>query len=83
MAGKLIVSLDFELFWGMLDCSTLDAYGSNVLGGKVADIRALTIPSAPIAEIEPMERRIVRIDKVKHTPATYPRHGSKIKKSPL
>ena len=23
------------------------------------------------------------IEKIKHTPATYPRHGSKIKKNPL
>ena len=36
MAGDLIVSLDFELFWGMLDCSTLEAYGENVLGGRKA-----------------------------------------------
>lgn len=43
MAGKLIVSLDFELFWGMLDCSTLDAYGSNVLGGKAAIPRLLEL----------------------------------------
>jgi len=36
MKGTLIVSLDFELFWGMLDCSTLEAYGENVLGGRAA-----------------------------------------------
>ena len=36
MAGTLIVSLDFELFWGMLDCSTLEAYQDNVLGGRKA-----------------------------------------------
>ena len=36
MAGNLIVSLDFELFWGMLDCSTLEDYGENVLGGRKA-----------------------------------------------
>ena len=36
MAGTLIVSLDFELFWGMLDCSTLEAYQANVLGGRKA-----------------------------------------------
>ena len=57
--------------------------GVGILGGKVVDIRALTIPSAPIEGIEPMERRIVQIEKIKHTPATYPRHGSKIKKNPL
>jgi len=36
MGGTLIVSLDFELFWGMLDCSTLEDYGENVLGGRRA-----------------------------------------------
>lgn len=36
MAGNLIVSLDFELFWGMLDCSTLEEYGDNVIGGRNA-----------------------------------------------
>ena len=36
MGGTLIVSLDFELFWGMLDCSTLEAYQANVLGGRKA-----------------------------------------------
>lgn len=36
MQGTLMVSLDFELFWGMLDCSTLEAYQDNVLGGRKA-----------------------------------------------
>lgn len=36
MGGNLIVSLDFELFWGMLDCCTLDAYQEHVLGGRKA-----------------------------------------------
>ena len=36
MPGNLIVSLDFELFWGMLDCSTLETYGENILGGRKA-----------------------------------------------
>lgn len=36
MAGTLIVSLDFELFWGMLDCTTLEEYQDNVLGGRKA-----------------------------------------------
>ena len=43
MAGQLIVSLDFELFWGMLDCSTLEAYGANVLGGRDAIPRLLEL----------------------------------------
>jgi len=36
MAGTLIVSLDFELFWGMLDVCSLEDYQENVLGGKKA-----------------------------------------------
>ena len=36
MAGTLIVSLDYELFWGMLDVCALEAYQANVLGGKQA-----------------------------------------------
>jgi len=36
MAGTLIVSLDFELFWGMLDQCALEDYQDNVLGGRKA-----------------------------------------------
>ncbi len=36
MPGTLIVSLDFELFWGMLDVCTLEEYQDNVLGGRKA-----------------------------------------------
>lgn len=36
MPGTLIVSLDFELFWGMRDCCTLDSYRPNLLGGREA-----------------------------------------------
>ena len=36
MNGTLIVSLDFELFWGMLDVCPLEQYQDNVLGGKKA-----------------------------------------------
>ena len=36
MAGTLIVSLDFELFWGMLDVCRLEDYQDNVLGGRKA-----------------------------------------------
>ncbi len=34
--GTFIVSLDFELFWGVLDHKTFDEYGTNVLGGRAA-----------------------------------------------
>ncbi len=36
MSGKLLVSLDFELFWGMLDQCSLEAYQENILGGREA-----------------------------------------------
>ncbi len=34
--STLIVSLDFELFWGMQDGHTLEEYQQNVLGGRKA-----------------------------------------------
>lgn len=34
--GILLISLDFELFWGVHDCHTYDTYGENVLGGRKA-----------------------------------------------
>ncbi len=34
--GRLIISLDFELFWGMQDNHTLESYEENVLGGRNA-----------------------------------------------
>ncbi len=36
MSGTLIVSLDFELFWGMHDHCTLESYGENIRGGRKA-----------------------------------------------
>ena len=59
------------------------ARGIGVLGGKIAAVTALTLPATPIEGVEPMERRIVVVDKIKATPAAYPRHGSKIAKKPL
>ena len=32
----LIVSLDFELFWGMHDCTTVEEYGENIMGARRA-----------------------------------------------
>lgn len=57
--------------------------GIGVLGGKMGEVTALTLPATPVEGIEPMERRLVVVNKVKHTPDTYPRHGSKIAKKPL
>lgn len=34
--GTLLISLDFELFWGVQDCHTYEDYGDNVLGGRKA-----------------------------------------------
>ena len=34
MGGTFMVSLDYELFWGMLDVCALEEYRENVLGGK-------------------------------------------------
>lgn len=34
--SALIVSLDFELFWGLQDCETIESYGPNTLGGREA-----------------------------------------------
>lgn len=31
MNGALIISLDFELMWGILDCATIEGYGKNVI----------------------------------------------------
>ncbi len=36
MNGTFMVSLDFELFWGMLEVCPLESYQDNVLGGKKA-----------------------------------------------
>ena len=41
MNGILIISLDFELFWGMQDCSTLEKYEENIIGGRKAIPRLL------------------------------------------
>ena len=36
MSGTFMVSLDFELFWGMLEVCSLESYQDNILGGKKA-----------------------------------------------
>jgi hypothetical protein len=36
MAGNFVVSLDYELMWGVRDHATRDSYGPNVLGGREA-----------------------------------------------
>ncbi len=46
------------------------------LGGKVSNVNKFTLP-------DDSGRAIVTIDKIKSTPVKYPRHGSKIAKSPI
>lgn len=41
--ATLIVSLDFELFWGMQDSHTLSEYENHVLGGRTAIPRLLKL----------------------------------------
>src|SRR3989344_5918278 len=41
--GYLVISLDFELFWGMFDKASLDEYGENVLGERTAIPRMLEL----------------------------------------
>ena len=43
MAGTLIVSLDFELLWGVLDFDSPEAYMPNVMGGRNAVPRLLEL----------------------------------------
>ena len=43
MGGTFMVSLDLELFWGMLDVCPLEQYQDNVLGGKKATPQLLKL----------------------------------------
>jgi hypothetical protein len=41
--AHLVISLDFELFWGMSDVTTLDAYSENIRGVRTALPRMLDL----------------------------------------
>jgi hypothetical protein len=41
--GRFVISLDFEMFWGVCDARTVAAYGQNVLGEWQAVPRLLTL----------------------------------------
>lgn len=43
MSGEFVISLDFELLWGVRDHATRDIYGANVLGGREAIPRILDL----------------------------------------
>ena len=47
------------------------------LGGRIADIRDYTVPETEV------RHRLVIVEKVKDTPAIYPRSFARIKKAPL
>lgn len=49
----------------------------NVLGGKLVTVKKLTLPDSDI------ERSFVFIEKVKHTPKTYPRKAGTASKEPI
>ena len=55
----------------------------SLLGGKVASAVTLTLPAQPEPGVEPMERRLLCIDKIRSTPPAYPRPSAKIAKAPL
>ena len=46
MAGQFVISLDFELLWGVRDHSDKKAYGQNVLGARDAVPRMLKLFAA-------------------------------------
>jgi len=41
--GKFIISLDFELHWGVFDSRSLDSYRQNILGARIAIPRVLDL----------------------------------------
>jgi peptidoglycan/xylan/chitin deacetylase (PgdA/CDA1 family) len=43
MSGEFVISLDFELLWGVRDHATRETYGANVLGGREAIPRILDL----------------------------------------
>lgn len=43
MSGQFVISLDFELLWGVRDHSNKQAYGQNVLGARDAVPRMLEL----------------------------------------
>lgn len=53
----------------------------KLLGGELAEVRPVTLPSPEGEEV--LSRSILRIDKIRPTPAQYPRQGTKIVKKPL
>ena len=43
MSGQFVISLDFELLWGMRDRADRRTYGENILGARVAIPRIMEL----------------------------------------
>ena len=43
MVGRFVISLDFELLWGVRDHCDRQSYGANVLGARQAIPRMLDL----------------------------------------
>lgn len=43
MGGEFVISLDFELLWGVRDHATRESYGASILGGRAAIPRILDL----------------------------------------
>lgn len=41
--GAMVISLDFELLWGMIDLTDVNSYGENIIGARTAVIRILEL----------------------------------------
>ena len=41
--GYFVISLDFELFWGMFDKHTIESYGERIVGEKTAIPKMLAL----------------------------------------
>lgn len=59
------------------------AHAMAVLGGGHRDTVICRLPPVSAAEGEPMQRCLLRIDKIRPTPPKYPRPAVKIAKQPL
>jgi hypothetical protein len=46
MVGRLVISLDFELLWGVRDTEDRQSYGQNILGAREAIPRMLDLFAA-------------------------------------
>lgn len=55
----------------------------DLLGGRMAEVREMTLPHLPHDGVEQQERRLFIIDKIKPTPPRFPRQSAKISKEPL